>query len=206
MMGFELLLVSTLSWWACMGAMFRMVDGVSTSIVPSMGSLGFGQLSPRTRRLGWNPPLPGALTVLPLFPGPFHDNVGIFPAIIGGTLAPMIAIQITDFFLLRRIDSLQPPSLCRYDARSRYWYAKGCSPAGITALLAGSLTCIAVLDPLTFLPNAALFQYTGATIPAALVGAVACLIGTRLSVGRWQGAEGPGDTDEGRWPRPTTRD
>lgn len=261
MMGFELLLVSTLSWWAYMGAMFRMVDGVSKSIIPSMGSLGFGwaaagliglysalaageadptiwmrelggpvggiivllfvacanvgsitvgvhaaalgfgQLSPRTQRLGWNSLLLSALVpmtaVLLVFPGPFYDNVGTFLAIIGVTLAPMIGIQIADFFVLRRIDSLHLPSLYRYDARSRYWYAKGYSPAGIIALLAGSLTYIAVLDPLTFVPNTGLFQYTGATIPAALIGAVVYLIGMRLTAARWQGAEGPGDTGEG---------
>jgi nucleobase:cation symporter-1, NCS1 family len=40
--GVELLLVSTLSWWAYMGGMFRMVSSAGRAILPSMLSLGAG--------------------------------------------------------------------------------------------------------------------------------------------------------------------
>ncbi|WP_160144576.1 hypothetical protein [Pseudogemmobacter humi] len=41
----------------------------------------------------------------------------------------MIGIQIADVFARRRVDRLCLPSLCRYDALSRYWYSGGYSPA-----------------------------------------------------------------------------
>lgn len=242
--GFELLLVSTLGWWAYMGAMFRMVDGAGKAVAPSMGSLGFGwaaagliglysalvagqadptiwivevggpvagvfvllfvalanvgsitvgvhaaavgfgQLSRRTQGLSWNAKLFSAIgpmtVVLIVFPTLFYDNVGTFLAIIGVMIAPILGIQIADYYVLRRIDRLHVPSLYRDDARSQYWYARGFNPAGIVALIAGSLAYVALLDPLTFVPNSTLFQYTGATLPAVLVGAGVYLAGMRL--------------------------
>jgi len=124
------------SWSFVVGATppITSVPGRATASMPRRR--GFGQLSPRTQRLGWNPLMSSALipmtVVLPVFPGPFNDNVGIFLAVIGVALAP---------------------SPYRYDARSSYLYASGYTPVGIIALLAGSLTYIAALDPLTFVPN-----------------------------------------------------
>ena len=40
--GTELLILSTLGWWAYMGSLFRMLNCVSKGVVPSMLSLGFG--------------------------------------------------------------------------------------------------------------------------------------------------------------------
>lgn len=118
--------------------------------------------------------------VLIVFPTLFYDNVGTFLAIIGVMIAPILGIQIADYYVLRRIDRLHVPSLYRDDARSQYWYARGFNPAGIVALIAGSLAYVALLDPLTFVPNSTLFQYTGATLPAVLVGAGVYLAGMRL--------------------------
>lgn len=241
---FELLLVSTLSWWAYMGAMFRMVDGAGKAIVPSMGSLGFGwaaagliglysalvageadptiwivnvggpvagvfvllfvalanvgsitvgihaaamgfgQLSRRTQALGWNAKLLSAIgpmtVVLIFFPTLFYDNIGMFLAIIGVMLAPVLGIQIADYYLMGRIRSLHVPSLYRDDSRSRYWYVRGFNPAGVVALASGSAVYIWLLNPLTFVPNNALFQYVGATIPSVLTGALVYLAGMRV--------------------------
>lgn len=241
---FELLIVSTLGWWAYMGAMFRMLNSAGKGTVPSMASLGFGwaaagliglysglvageadptvwilkvagptagvfvlvfvalanlgstlvgahaaalgvgQFSPITQRLSWNAKVATALVpmsvVIVLFPGAFYDNVGTFMAFIGIVIAPMVGVQIADWYLLRRLNSLHVPSLYWHDKRSRYWYTSGFNLVGIVALLGGSLVYIALLDPVTFVPNNWLFQYTGATLPAAFSGGLIYWIGSTI--------------------------
>ncbi|MEQ8604664.1 MAG: cytosine permease [Marivibrio sp.] len=192
--GLELLMVSTLGWWAYMGGMFRMVNSAGKGAVPSMVSLGFGwsaiglialysglaageadptvwmaavagpvagvfvlifvamanlgsalvgahcaalgfgELSPATRNLPWNAKVAAAIVpmvlVMILIPGAFYDNIGAFMAFIGILVAPIIGIQIVDWFVLRRLDTLHVPSLYWHDRRSRYWYVGGFNPAG----------------------------------------------------------------------------
>lgn len=232
--GLELLLVSTLGWWAYMGAIFRMVNSAGKGILPSMLSLGFGwaaagliglysalavgeadptvwilqiggpvagvfvlifvalanlgssvvganaaalgvgQFSPRTQRFSWNAKLAAAIgpmaVILILFPGAFYDNIGTFMAFIGIVIAPMIGVQIVDFYALGRLKTMHVPSLYLHDKRSHYWYWGGFNPAGIAALLCGSVVYVALLDPLTFIPNSWLFQYLTASLPAAVIG------------------------------------
>lgn len=232
----ELLMVSTLGWWAYMGGMFRMVNSAGKGAVPSMVSLGFGwaaiglialysglvageadptvwmaavagpvaglfvlifvatanlgsalvgahcaalgfgELSPKTRNLPWNGKVAAALVpmvlVIALFPGAFYDNIGTFMAFIGILVAPIIGIQIVDWFVLGRLNTLHIPSLYWHDDRSRYWYVAGFNPAGIVGVACGGITYTLLLHPVTFVPNSALFQYTTATLPAAVVGAL----------------------------------
>ena len=232
--GIELLIVSTLGWWAYMGGMFRMVDSAGKGAVPSMVSLGFGwaaiglialysglvageadptvwmpavagpvagvavlvfvamanlgsalvgahcaalgfgELSPATRTLPWNAKIAAALVpmagVILVFPGAFYDNIGTFMAFIGIMVAPIIGMQIVDWFVLGRLDTLHVPSLYWHDERSHYWYAGGFNPAGMAGLAAGAGVYIALLDPVSFVPNSALFQYTTATLPSMAAG------------------------------------
>lgn len=232
--GIEILLVSTLGWWAYMGAMFRMVNGAGKGVMPSMlslgfgwaavgliglysalaageadptvwmlevggpvagvlvlvfvalanlgssvvganaAALGFGQFSPQTQRLSWNAKLAAALgpmaLILVFFPDAFYDHIGTFMAFIGIVIAPMVGVQIVDLYVLGRVDTLHVPSLYRHDERSQYWYFHGYNPAGIAALVCGSIVYVLLLDPLTFVPNSWLFQYLTASLPAAAVG------------------------------------
>lgn len=240
--GIEILLVSTLGWWAYMGGMFRMVNSAGKGVVSSMlslgfgwaavgliglysalavsqadptiwilqvggpvagvlvlvfvalanlgssivatnaAALGFGQFSPRTQRLSWNVKLSAALgpmmLVLVLFPEAFYDNIGTFMAFIGIVLAPIIGVQLVDLYCFRRLDTLHVPSLYWHDERSRYWYRGGYNPAGLAALLCGSVVYIALLDPITFVPNSDLFQYLTASLPAAATGGIVYWLGT----------------------------
>ncbi|MDF1747913.1 MAG: cytosine permease [Alphaproteobacteria bacterium] len=234
--GIELLMVSTLGWWAYMGGMFRMVNGAGKGAVPSMVSLGFGwsaiglialysglvageadptiwmaavagpvagifvlifvalanlgsalvgahcaalgfgELCPATRNLPWNAKVAAALVpmaiVIILFPGAFYDHIGTFMAFIGILVAPIIGIQIVDWFVLGRLKDMHVPSLYWHDARSRYWYVAGFNPAGFIAIACGGVTYILLLHPVTFVPNSDLFQYTTATLPAAFIGGI----------------------------------
>lgn len=238
----EILLVSTLGWWAYMGSLFRMVARPSTAIYPSMislglgwaaiglvglyaglvvgesdptiwilkiagpvggivvlvfvivanlgstlvgahaATLGFGQLRFADRHMSWAAKsftvlVPLLVTVL-FFSSPFYDNIGTFMAFIGIFLAPLVGVQIVDWFVFNRINRLHLPSLFRNDARSSYYYVWGINPAGISALVAGAATYITLLDPITFVPNYDIVQYTTATGPATLVGGLVYYLGT----------------------------
>ncbi|MBS3651658.1 cytosine permease [Pseudaminobacter sp. 19-2017] len=240
----EVLLVSSIGWWAYMGSMFRLVNKAGRAVYPSMGSLGFGwaaigliglysglivgqpdpaiwivevagpvagvgvllfvimanlgsavvashaaalgvgQVPILNKLLSW--PLKTFLVLLPMFivdiffPSAFYDNIGTFMAFIGIFIAPLVGVQIVDWFAFRRIDTLHVPSLFRHDQRSCYWYKGGINPPGIVALVLGALTYIALLDPVSFVPNLEMVQYTTATLPSALVGAVVYYLGMRL--------------------------
>lgn len=240
----EVLLVSTLGWWAYMGSMFRMVSTAGKAVYPSMGSLGlgwaaigliglysglvvgqadptiwivevagpiagigvlvfvilsnlgsalvgahaaalgFGQLPAVARNLSW-----AAKTFIVLIPmfiveiffaTAFYDNIGTFMAFIGIFIAPIVGVQIVDWFAFRRIQRLHVPSLFRHDRRSCYWYVGGFNLAGMLSLALGALTYILLLDPVTFVPNSDLVQYTTASLPSVLVGGLTYYVGMRL--------------------------
>lgn len=240
----EVLLVSTLGWWAYMGSMFRMVNTAGKAVYPSMGSLGlgwaaigliglyaglavgqpdptiwivevagpvagvgvlifvimsnlgsalvgahaaalgFGQLPAVAKNLSW-----AAKTFIVLIPmfiveiffaNAFYDNIGTFMAFIGIFIAPIVGVQIVDWFILKRIDRLHVPSLFKHDQRSCYWYAGGFNIAGMLSLVLGALTYVLLLDPVTFVPNSDLVQYTTASLPAVLVGGFSYYVGMML--------------------------
>ena len=232
--GVELLMVSTLSWWAYMGGMFRMVSSAGRAVLPSMLSLGagwalialislysalvlgeadptvwmldlggtlagvvvlafvafgnlgstivgayaatlaVGQIPAVERRFGWA--VKSALVLAPMivvlvaFPTPFFDNIGTLMAFIGVMIAPICGIQIVDWFVLGRSRTLHVPSLYYHDARSAYWYARGFNLPPLIALVAGSITYLLLLDPVTFQPRSEAFTYLTATLPAVFAG------------------------------------
>lgn len=241
----EILLVSTLSWWAYMGSIFRMVAKPSTAIYPSMFSLGLGwaaigliglyaglvvhepdptvwimkiagpvgglivlvfvivsnlgstlvgahaaalgvgQLRVVDRNMSWAAKtfsvLVPMLVVEIFFAAAFYDNIGTFMAFIGIFIAPLVGVQIVDWFIFDRINRLHVPSLFRQDSRSCYYYTGGFNPVGLAALVLGAATYVALIDPITFVPNSDIVQYTTATLPAVLVGALVYYVGTLLS-------------------------
>jgi NCS1 family nucleobase:cation symporter-1 len=120
------------------------------------------------------------LLVLVLFPGPFFDRVGVFMAFIGMMIGPMVGVQIADWYVLRRRNTLEVSSLYLSGADSKYWYSKGFNPAGIVALLLGSGTYLAILNPYTLVANSDAFQYTTASLPAVGVAALSYVVLSRL--------------------------
>ncbi|QVQ50056.1 cytosine permease [Spiractinospora alimapuensis] len=149
-----------------------------------IATLGLSQLPHVNTRIGWKPLsalvlLPMFVTVL-LFGNAFYDNVDAFMAFLGLMIAPMVGIQLADWYLLRRIDTLRVASLFDHSPRSAYWYTGGFNIAGIAALLLGSATYIAIMNPVTYEPHTVLFKYTTASLPAVLVGAVVYAVLSRL--------------------------
>lgn len=149
---------------------------VTTLAVKQTPSLG--------RRLSWWQTvafvLAPMIVVLVFFASPLFDNIAIFMAFLGMVTGPMIGVQIADWFVLRRRDSLVVSSLYVTDARSAYWYVRGFNPAGLAALVLGSATYLMILNPYTLVPNSPAFPYLTASLPAVLVGGVSYVLGTRL--------------------------
>lgn len=240
-LGVEMLAISTISWWASMGGVFRMVKSPRKSVVPSMlglgagwaifglislysalalseadptvwmlqlagpiggvitllmvafanlgstltmcyvGALGLGQVPSLGRRFGWKTQT--GLLVVPVivivifFPAPFYDQISSYIGFLGAILAPMVGIQIVDWYVLKR--ELHISSLFRHDPRSAYWYRGGVNYAGVIGLIVGCLTYVLLLNPITFVPQSEIFKYTTAFLPAVIIGGSAYLLATK---------------------------
>lgn len=147
-----------------------------TSIVAQTYSGGLGLIRAGgsvIRRIPW--PVFIALLYTPpaivvFWPATFYDNFFKFIAWVGMAMAPLTAVYLTDFFLLRR-GKLMLRELYEPEGTSRYSFWWGLNPAAIIAVAAGSVTYVLLLDPITF-ESHAIFTYTTASLPALLVTAV----------------------------------
>lgn len=129
---------------------------------------------PGLGRLSWNVAL--ALSLVPVMvigvvlPDWFFDHFGTFLAYIGVFFAPIVGIQIVDYFGLRRQRiSLRAIYDRSPDAPYAYWF--GLNPAALVAMAAGVVTYLYLLNPQTYVIREP-FSFLGASLPAALVAAV----------------------------------
>lgn len=128
---------------------------------------------PALGRLSWNAAL--AVSIIPVvivgvfLPNWFFDNFGTFLAYIGVFFAPLVGLQIVDYYLLRRqrvsIRGLYDTSA---DAPYTYWF--GFNPAALAAMAAGVVTYLYLLNPQEYTIREP-FSLVGASLPAALVAA-----------------------------------
>lgn len=152
----------------------------STLVGAFVGTLGVAQIPPVSKRISWRVIAaivlaPMALVIL-FFADPFTNNVDRFMAFIGLMIAPMVGIQIADWFVLGRRRTMRVSSLYMHDRRSRYWYLAGFNPAGVIAIVLGSVTYQVILDPVTYAPRSALFKYLTASLPALVVAGVVYVV------------------------------
>lgn len=144
-----------------------------TSIVAQTYSGGLGLIRAgghAVRRIPW--PLFAALLYLPsaivvFWPAALYDNFFKFIAWVGLGMAPLTAVYLTDFFLLRR-RKLSLRELYLPEGVSRYSFWWGVNPAAVLAVAAGTVTYLLLLDPITF-EAAPLFTYTTASLPSFVV-------------------------------------
>lgn len=156
----------------------------STLVGVYVSTLAVKQTQNLGRRLSWGKtvgivvaPMLFLLIFLPNF---IFDNVPIFMAFLGMVTGPMIGVQIADWFVLRRGSRMFISSLYLSAEQSKYRYLRGFNPAGILALLLGSGTYLAIMNPYTLIPNSPVFPYITASLPAVVVGGVAYVLGSRL--------------------------
>ncbi|MBA0052611.1 hypothetical protein E0L36_17475 [Streptomyces sp. AJS327] len=156
----------------------------STLVGAYVATLGVFQIPQVSSRLRWRVVaavvLSPMLVVVLFFATEFYDNVDRFMAFIGLMIAPMVGIQIADWYLMGRRRSLRISGLYRHNSTSCYWYLGGFNPAGIIALALGSLTYQLLLNPVTYEPRSDLFKYLTASLPAVLVAAVVYTVLGRL--------------------------
>jgi NCS1 family nucleobase:cation symporter-1 len=160
---------------------------------------------PGLRKLSWNVAL--VLSLIPVMaigvflPQWFFDNFGTFLAYIGVFFAPMVGIQIMDYFGLRRqrisLRAIYDPS-----PRAPYAFWFGFNPAAILAMAAGVATYLFLLNPQTYAIREP-FSFVGASLPSALVAALVYGLLT-VALVRRAGRGGYPGTEPDTGPIPTT--
>ena len=144
--------------------------------------------------------------IVAFFSGVFMENILTFMYLLGVIFAPVVAIQIVDYYLLRR-QRLHLPSLYDYSSSGRYWFWGGFNLMAFVATIVGMFTYWILLDPVTYenrlvLGDVIVFQWTSASLATIVVsGAVYWLLTRFVSIPAHKGGyeETPAVTD----PRPT---
>ncbi|MEQ1578219.1 MAG: cytosine permease [Hyphomicrobium sp.] len=115
-----------------------------------------------------------------LVPDLFFSNFGTFLAFIGVFFAPLCAIQIVDYFLLRG-QRINIRGIYQQGPGSPYQYWGGFNIAAILAMAAGFFTYLYLLNPVSYASNSP-YQYLTASLPTAFVGGLVYLILTLVIV------------------------
>lgn len=146
-------------------------------------SLGVKQV-PGISDLSW--PKTVLVSVIPvalvgaLIPDLFFSSFGSFLAFIGVFFAPLCAIQITDYFFLRK-QRVSVKSIYDSSPSSGYAYWGGVNIAAVLAMAAGFGTYWYLLHPLTYVSHWP-YQFLTASLPTALVGGVVYYVLTKALV------------------------
>lgn len=165
---------------------------------------------PGMRRVSWNLAL--ALSLVPvmvigvLLPDWFFDNFGTFLAYIGVFFAPLVGIQIVDYFVLRR-QRISLRGIYDRSSEGPYAYWGGINPAAVLAMAAGVLTYLYLLNPLSYTVREP-FSYVGASLPAAAVAAAVHVLLTLVLVrraGRGGYADAPSSSESAPTRTPAQR-
>ena len=122
----------------------------------------------------------GPAVIVVFFPATVYDNYARFVSWGAILLAPLCAVQLVDFFLLRR-GRLSLRDLYDTGATSRYAYWGGVNVVAFTAVAAGGLTYALLLNPVSYAP-ADVFPYLTASMPAFVVAGVLHYVLTQLVV------------------------
>ncbi|WP_045835484.1 cytosine permease [Hyphomicrobium sp. 99] len=117
-------------------------------------------------------------------PEEFFSNFGTFLAFIGVFFAPLCAIQIADTFLLRR-NRINVRGIYEDGPDTPYHFWGGFNPAALLAMVAGFATYLYLLNPVSY-ESRWPYEYTTASLPAALVAGIVFVAVTRLVVMRFR--------------------
>lgn len=154
--------------------LFVMAANFGTAVAGIYASTVGLKAVPGLRRLSWNAAL--ALSLVPVvvigvfLPNWFFDNFGTFLAYIGVFFAPLVGIQILDYFVLRR-QRISLRGIYDRSPNGPYAYWAGINPAAFVAMAAGVATYLYLLNPQTYAIREP-FSIVGASLPAAAVAAV----------------------------------
>ncbi len=110
----------------------------------------------------------------------FFNNFGTFLAFIGVTFAPLVAIQIVDYFILRK-QRINVRALYETSPDSPYGYWGGFNIAALAAMVVGFFVYIYLLNPLTYASRSP-YEYVTASLPTAVIAGIVYLVLTKLVV------------------------
>ncbi|MGL6210301.1 MAG: cytosine permease, partial [Paracoccaceae bacterium] len=113
-------------------------------------------------------------------PDLFFANFGTFLAFIGVFFAPICAIQIVDYLILRR-QRISIRAVFVGGPGTDYHYWGGFNPAAILAMIGGFFTYLYLLNPVSYASNAP-YDYLTASLPTAAVAGVIYAIVTLVVV------------------------
>ena len=164
--------------------LFVIAANLGTAVIGVYASsLGVKQV-PALSRLSWQKTV--LVSIIPVaivgavIPDLFFNGFGSFLALIGVFFAPLVAIQITDYFILRR-QRVSVRGIYDHGSGSAYSYWGGVNVAAILAMAAGFGTYWYLLHPLTYASHWP-YQFMTASLPTALVGGLVYYVATRLLV------------------------
>ncbi len=170
--------------YGCIALLFIIAANFGTAVAGVYATaVGLKQV-PGLGRASWSTMLLLGLvpvTVVGVFlPDLFFDNFGVFLAFIGVFFAPLCAIQIVDYLLLRK-QRINIRGIYQEGPGTPYQYWAGINPAAILGMAAGFFTYLYLLDPISYASHAP-YQYLTASLPTAFVGGLVYLLATVLIV------------------------
>jgi NCS1 family nucleobase:cation symporter-1 len=151
--------------------LFLALANIGTAVVGGYATgIGLRQIQFFRKHTTWNQTtffifLPVAL-IGAFIPDLFMEKIPTFMAFLGVVFAPVIGMQITDTYILRR-HRLDVRGLYDKTNGSPYYYWGGVNIAAAVGVMVGFFTYVQLLNPLTY-ESSGIFQYTTASIPAVI--------------------------------------
>jgi NCS1 family nucleobase:cation symporter-1 len=164
---------------------FIILANVDTAMVGVyVSAIGLKQLPFVQKKLSWNTTT--AITLVPVavvilfFSGWAFEHIGTFLAFVGLVFAPVIGVQLVDYYILRR-QRLNVRGLYLTEPGSPYYYWHGFNPVGIVSIAAGFGTYLYLLDPVNFTSRSP-YEYLSASLPSGVMAGLVYFVLTRLIV------------------------
>lgn len=165
--------------------LFLALANIGTAVVGGYATgIGLRQIKFIQKSTSWN--VTTFLMFLPVavigafIPDLFMENIPNFMAFLGVIFAPLLGIQITDYFFLRR-QKLDIHGLFDKSSNSPYYFWKGINPAAVVAVIAGFSTYVFLLNPVTYEVNN-LFAFLGASVPSIIISGIVYYTFTKIVI------------------------
>ncbi|MDQ6594918.1 purine-cytosine permease family protein [Bacillus salipaludis] len=165
--------------------LFLALANIGTAIVGAYTTgIGLRQIKWIEKKTSWNQTtlivlLPVAIICV-FFADQFLNSIPSFLAFLGVVFAPIIGIQITDYFLLRK-QRISLNQLYMNGKESKYYFWKGVNVAAFISCIIGFFAYIYLLDPITY-KSASFFKYTSASIPVIILSGLCYFLLTKIIV------------------------
>ncbi len=178
-------------WLGIVAVLFIGLANIGTAIVGVYATMiGLKQVPALQFRLEWRwlalIVLGPVALIAALIPNQFYDNILTFMYLLGVVFAPIVAVQIVDYYLFRK-QKVDVPALYDTSSKSKYHFWLGVNPAAFISVAVGMFSYWLLLDPVTYenrliVNDVNAFQWLSASIPAIVVTGVVYWILTRLIV------------------------